>query len=259
MLAGVDLAREEFNNYTLTLPAGVALDKNDAAHDDRHAERRHRSVDESLRIRTPEPQLRRQGARRLRAGPGEVAPAWKVLAGLRWDRFEGDYRQPGDGATVPGRPSRSDSLWSQRFGVLFQPTDTMIVLRVVRHLVQHLGRALQLRRCRAANAPPGEEPQHRGRRQARPVRRPPVDAASPLFQSTKYNERNRDSPDGQPIVDYLLSGKRHAAGLELDLAGRITPAWEVYGSYAWIPSAKIDEAAFGVDAERRAASATGRR
>lgn len=36
-------------------------------------------------------------------------------------------------------------------------------------------------------------------------------------------------------------GRRHAVGVELDIAGRITPAWEVYGSYAWIPVAKIDQ------------------
>jgi catecholate siderophore receptor len=28
--------------------------------------------------------------------------------------------------------------------------------------------------------------------------------------------------------------------VELDLSGRITPQWEVYGSYAFIPSAKVD-------------------
>jgi catecholate siderophore receptor len=39
-----------------------------------------------------------------------------------------------------------------------------------------------------------------------------------------------------------LSGQRHAAGLEIDIAGRITPAWEVFGSYAWIPDAKVDKA-----------------
>lgn len=38
----------------------------------------------------------------------------------------------------------------------------------------------------------------------------------------------------------MLSGKRHAAGIELDLTGRITPQWEVYGSYAFIPSASVD-------------------
>ena len=86
-----------------------------------------------------------------------------------------------------------------------------------------------------------------------------VSARAALFHSTKYNERNRDSPDGQPLEDYVLSGERHAAGLELDLAGRITPAWEMFLSYAWIPSAKIDEAAPGGTPDRRAASASGRR
>jgi catecholate siderophore receptor len=62
------------------------------------------------------------------------------------------------------------------------------------------------------------------------------------FYSIKKNERNRDSDSASP-TNYLLSGKRHAAGLEIDLAGRITAAWEVYGSYAWVPSAKIDEGA----------------
>jgi catecholate siderophore receptor len=60
------------------------------------------------------------------------------------------------------------------------------------------------------------------------------------FRLTKYNERNRDSPNGTPIDDYLLSGRRHANGLDINLAGRITPQWEVYGSYTWIPSATID-------------------
>ena len=66
-----------------------------------------------------------------------------------------------------------------------------------------------------------------------------------LFHSTKYNERNRDSPDGQPLEHYVLSGKRHAAGVELDLAGRITPAWEMFLSYAYIPWAEVDEAGPG--------------
>ena len=62
-----------------------------------------------------------------------------------------------------------------------------------------------------------------------------------LFHSTKYHERNRDSPDGQPLELYVLSGKRHAAGVEIDLAGRIAPGWEVFLSYSWIPIATIDE------------------
>ncbi|MDQ2779336.1 MAG: TonB-dependent receptor, partial [Pseudomonadota bacterium] len=61
-----------------------------------------------------------------------------------------------------------------------------------------------------------------------------------IFKTTKFNERNRDSPNGTPSDDYLLSGRRHAAGIDMDVAGKIMPKWEVFGSYAWIPIAKID-------------------
>ncbi|HEX2010631.1 MAG TPA: TonB-dependent receptor, partial [Roseateles sp.] len=64
------------------------------------------------------------------------------------------------------------------------------------------------------------------------------------FRAEKYNERNRDS-ETVNATNYVLSGKRHASGVELDLAGRITPEWEVFGSYAYIPSAKIDKAPGG--------------
>ena len=40
----------------------------------------------------------------------------------------------------------------------------------------------------------------------------------------------------------MLSGERHAAGIEVDIAGRITPEWEVFGSYAFIPDAEVDKA-----------------
>ena len=63
------------------------------------------------------------------------------------------------------------------------------------------------------------------------------------FYSIKKNERNRD-PDSA-ATQAVLSGKRHAAGLEFDIAGRITPAWEVFASYAWTPVAKIDIGAPG--------------
>jgi catecholate siderophore receptor len=41
----------------------------------------------------------------------------------------------------------------------------------------------------------------------------------------------------------VLSGQRHASGLDLDFSGRITPAWEVFASYEYIPDAKVDKGA----------------
>ncbi len=67
-----------------------------------------------------------------------------------------------------------------------------------------------------------------------------------IFRSTKLNERNRD-PDNAAAQN-LLSGKRHSAGVEVDLSGRLTHEWEVFGSIAWVPVARIDVGAPNVPA-----------
>jgi len=58
------------------------------------------------------------------------------------------------------------------------------------------------------------------------------------FHSEKHNERNTDVDSA--TNQYLLSGKRHATGMEFNFAGRITPAWEVFYNHTWIPNARID-------------------
>ncbi len=62
-----------------------------------------------------------------------------------------------------------------------------------------------------------------------------------LFHAPKKNERNTD-PD-TAATRLLLSGKRHTAGFEVDVVGHLTPKWEVFGSYTWMPVAKVDKAA----------------
>jgi len=59
-----------------------------------------------------------------------------------------------------------------------------------------------------------------------------------LFHSEKYNERNTDVDSA--ANQYLLSGKRHATGMEFNFAGRLSPVWEVFYNHTWIPEAKID-------------------
>lgn len=243
VLTGIDLAREEFHNYTLTLPTGVTLNKNPTPITIGSPDNASGWVDESLRQKVLSRQFIAKALGIYVQDLVQVAPAWKVLAGLRWDKFQGDYSSPGS-ATFP-EASRSDSLFSHRFGVLFQPNDQM-------SFYASYGTSFNTSGDLYNYDAPGSR--------ADPEKSRNIEVGAKLegfdgrlttrvsaFHSTKYNERNRDSPTGQPLTDYLLSGQRHAAGLELDLAGRITPVWEVYGSYAWIPSAKIDKAAFGAD------------
>jgi len=248
--AGVDLAHEQFENYALPLPSGVTLAKprttvgtpDDGAF-----------IDETRRTAQVNRTFDAKGLGIYAQDLLQVAPHWKLLAGARWDRFEGRYHAiTAQGAPTTGNPpvanpcytpadtrfSRSDSLLSQRVGVLFQPSDTHSYHLSYGTSFNTSGDTYQYDPG-TSNTPPEKSRNvelgakldwAEGRFTSRVA----------LFHSTKYNERNRDSEsvDG---CNYVLSGQRHAAGFELDLAGRLTPAWEVFGSYAYIPVARVDQ------------------
>ena len=245
VLGGFDVAREEFNNYTLNVPAGVVLDKN-TPRATIGAPNDGTSVDESLRQKVLNRNFVAKALGLYAQDLVEVAPNWKVLAGLRWDRFAGDYTSPAitaaNGTVTPeAARSRSDSLWSKRFGVIWQPNDRSSYYASYGTSFNTSGELYNYD-APGANAPP-EKSRNLELGAKLDLLDGRISTRASVFRSTKYNERNRDSPTGQPIEDYILSGERHASGVELDVAGRITAGWEVYVSYAWIPSAKVDKAA----------------
>jgi catecholate siderophore receptor len=248
LLAGIDLAHEVFDNFAMVTPAGTVLDKNAprttlGAPDDGSG-----GVNEAARLK------RRAGAFDAKAVGVyvqdliEVAPHWKILGGLRWDRFNGHYRtfNTADSATVPvGTPlaerSRGDKLWSKRFGVLYQPTETASFHFSYGTSFNTSGDTYQYDDQTKNTSPEGSENYELGARFDGFEGRASARVAA--FYSIKNNERNRD-PDSAATAA-LLSGRRHAAGVEFDLAGRLTPGWEVFGSYAWTPVARIDVGAPG--------------
>jgi catecholate siderophore receptor len=239
--AGADLAHEKFQNNGLSpfSPTLVKPDTTLGTPDDGA------SVDESLRV------LRRTQTFDAKAigvyaqDLVQITPTWKLLGGLRWDRFQGRYQQPelSNAVGVVTQPeatrSRTDSLWSKRFGILWQPTPLTSFHASYATSFNASGETYRFDAL-GSNTPP-----ERSRNVEIGAK---VDAFDgrlstrvALFHTTKYNERNRDEESVNP-TNYVLSGQRHAAGLEIDLSGRITPAWEVYASYAWIPSAEVDKA-----------------
>ena len=243
VLGGIDLAREAFDNFTLAVPAGVTLDKNTpratvGAPDDGT------SVDETQRQKVLNRNFIARAVGIYAQDLIEVAPHWKVLAGLRWDRFEGDYTSPAtvaaDATVSPEiRRSRADSLWSQRFGVIWQPSEKASVYASYGTSFNTSGELYNYD-AQGSNTPP-EKSRNVEVGSKLDLFAGNLSTRVAVFRTTKYNERNRDSPSGVPLDDYLLSGERHATGVELDVAGRLTPAWEVFVSYAWIPSARIDK------------------
>ena len=248
VLTGVDVAHEVFHNYATVLPAGVTLDKNTpfasiGKPDDGTA------VNEAARI------TRRAGdfdARSLGVYAQDlvqVAPAWKVLAGLRWDHFKGEYRTYATSAstafpvigTQTAERARADGLWSKRFGVLYQPTENSSFHFSYGTSFNTSGDTYQYDDQTKNTPPEGSQNFELGGKLDLLEGR--LSTRLAIFHSTKLNERNRD-PDSA-ATQALLSGRRHAAGVEFDIAGRITPKWEVFGSYAWTPIARIDVGAPG--------------
>ncbi|MDP2261759.1 MAG: TonB-dependent siderophore receptor [Hydrogenophaga sp.] len=186
----------------------------------------------------------------------QITPQVKLVGGLRYDNLVGNYKLRSIPNAAPG-PETVDayrmkiSEVSQRVGALYQPTDRHSFHVSAGTSFNTSGDAYSLS-AGNVNTPPEKSVNFEiGAK---------LDSASKqwttrlaAFRSTKFNERNTD-PDRTVAAPTLANpnattalistaGKRHVAGFEMDLTGRLTPQWEVYGSYMWIPIAKVDKAA----------------
>ncbi|HVL76577.1 MAG TPA: TonB-dependent receptor, partial [Noviherbaspirillum sp.] len=168
-----------------------------------------------------------------------ITPTVKLLGGLRFDRFTASYQ-----TVAGGSNERSENLWSPRVGALYQPNPLSSYYASYGTSYNTAADTYQF----TPGAPaPGSMAELEAQAPAEKSRNIEIGGKWELFDnraslgvaafySEKYNERNTD-PDVQVV---LLSGKRHAAGIELNLAGRITPQWEVFFNHTWIPDASID-------------------
>jgi catecholate siderophore receptor len=164
------------------------------------------------------------------------------VAGLRFDHFTGDYRDPSG-----NRFAMSENLWSPRTGLIFQPDDLSSYYVSAGSSYNTSGDTYQFAlgsfgagsaNAKLANTPP-EKSRNFELGGKWEIFNKKASLGMALFHSEKYNERNTD-PDAA-AAQMLLSGKRHASGMEFNLAGRITPKWEIFYNHTWIPSASIDE------------------
>ncbi|PPE65016.1 TonB-dependent receptor [Caldimonas caldifontis] len=169
----------------------------------------------------------------------ELTSVLKLVGGLRFDRFKADFRD-----TAGNSFTMKDMLWSPRVGLLFQPNDWASFhvsygtsYNTSADTYQH---TINAALTNPANARVLNTPPEKSRNIEIGGKFDLLDnrlwVGTALFYSEKYNERNTDPDSPQD----LLSGKRHALGLDLDVAGRITAQWDAFLSYTWIPSARID-------------------
>ena len=241
LMAGVDYSRERKVVYAarnaaqggvnITKPTTNAGTPNDGAW-----------VDESTRVFGVGNEYVATGFGAYVQDVVQVAPHWKLVGGLRYDNLQGDYDSFSIPTNAPGPITASSyrmkvSELSQRAGVLFQPNELHSFHFSAGTSFNTSGDAYSLGASNVDTPPEKSINIELGAKLDSADKRFTTRLA--LFRSTKLNERNTD-PD-LPIV--TLSGKRHVAGFEADISGRLTPKWEVFGSYMWLPVAKVDRAA----------------
>lgn len=238
LLAGADMALERKRVYaassTPTKPPTTVGTPDDS-----------RWVDEGARTLSLNNSYKSTGYGLYAQDMVEVAPHWKLLAGLRYDNLEGKYNtyNTTTGA-LTGSYTMKVSEFSKRAGALFQPNALQSYYLSLGTSFNTSGDAYSLSAANQ-NTPPEQSINFEiGGKFDSPDKQWTSRVA--VFRSTKLHERNTD-----PLVNLTtLSGKRHVAGLEVDLSGRLTPRWEVYGSYMWLPIATIDDPVSGGETGR---------
>lgn len=233
LLTGIDLAHEAKNNYAPTNTTAkpfttVGTPNTDASYDENG-----RPVGKSGAFTADNFGLYAQDMM-------QVAEHWKALGGLRYDSMRGNYESFNASTGVStGKFSQTISNWSPRLGLLFQPTE-LSSYHVSYGTSYNTSADTYSYSSTTVNAAPEKSQNVEfGAKLDSADKRYTTRLA--LFHSTKFNERNTD-PDSAAATQ-ILSGRRSTAGIEIDLTGRLSPKWEVFGSYMWMPHAKVDAAA----------------
>ena len=232
LLAGIDLADEAKNVYRATGSTTNQTTTVGTPYDGV-------LVDESLRVLSVSSAFKAQNIGLYAQDMIQVAPHWKVLAGLRYDSMRGTFDNVSDAGVITSSYKQTIADWSKRFGVLYQPNELSSYHFSYGTSFNTSADTYSYSALSANTDPEQSKNFEIGAKLDSADKRFTTRLA--IFYSTKFNERNTD-PDSAATA-MLLSGQRHTAGFEIDTTGRLTDKLEVYGSYMWMPEAVIDVAA----------------
>lgn len=175
---------------------------------------------------------------------------WKLLGGVRYDRFKADmgqitYAANGSVSANPASQLSYPSLWSYRGGVLFQPTRSQSY-----HLSYGTSFNTSADTYQYTTQQIADVPAEKSRNVELGAKLDWLDGQlstrAAIFRTEKYDERTTDSDFAGSYP--VLSGKRHSQGIELDLVGKLSRDLEIYLSLSHITEAKIDKAGTAVAA-----------
>jgi len=162
----------------------------------------------------------------------ELNRHWKLVAGLRRDRFHGEIGNSinsdnTSGSSTLPHASQTVSFTSVRSGVLYQPTDTQSYYLSYGTSFNPSLEQLTLRTGQQDLDPEQNCSIEAGAKWD--LLNGNLSLTAAAFQIEKTNARSQDA-DG----NYALSGDVRVNGIELGASGRLTPRWQVIGGYTYL-------------------------
>ncbi|MRV74394.1 TonB-dependent siderophore receptor [Duganella sp. FT92W] len=154
-----------------------------------------------------------------------IADHWKVLAGVRYDRFKQETHD-----RRAGQPdlARTDRAWSPRAGLVYQPSQEQSYYASFSKSFQPSGENFALAASNADLAPERTTNHEVGAK---------IDlfggratAGASLFRLERTNMKSTD-----PATSRVISmGTQRTDGLELTLSGDLGDGWQIWSGYAWL-------------------------
>jgi catecholate siderophore receptor len=156
----------------------------------------------------------------------ELSKHWQAILGLRYDRFEVDFRNNRNGQMF----ATADDLVSPRGGLIFKPFGDNFSL-YTNYSIAYVPRAgEQLGSLSLSNQALKPEEFRNYEIGAKWDITSEMSTTLAFFQLDRLNALATDS--NNPAVSFLVDGQR-TRGIELGFSGNITDDWKVIGGYAY--------------------------
>lgn len=160
-----------------------------------------------------------------------ISERWELIAGLRWDRFDMDYRDRVTGAAF----ERTDEMLSGRAALVYKPLAWQSWYASYGTSFNPSAEFLALSATSAGLSPEENRTFEIG------AKFDLLDGALALrgavFRIEKTNARIPDPAGGGLQV---LQGEQRVDGFELEVAGQITPWWNIIAGYAYLDSEIVE-------------------
>jgi catecholate siderophore receptor len=154
-----------------------------------------------------------------------LSTQWKLIAGLRYDRFRADFDDRRTTTTAVDL-SRTDTSLSPRVGLIWLPDAISSYYVSYSYAFLPSAEQLGLATTTVELAPEKAKNYEIG---ARWDLRPKLMLSTALFRTDRDNVRVADPVN--PGL-FVKTGQQRVEGLEIGLQGEVTRDWQVYGGYA---------------------------